>query len=347
MRKYNMSATDVIEQSTALMEKSKGLLGKPPRAYLDEILLIALRTIQLRDSLACEVLCMMSYYNGSTISRDLLSEYGLRNQRLDDHSSLNRAVNTLMSLSLLTERNDGALSVHSLVQAYARGWLAEGENSFFMKEALLSMAMVFPMPGQTTDYEGRCRSNMSHVISLLRLDIEAEKVNALAKLWLLEAVAVYHARGRLWGEAWRFLLLAIDVNLQANLRQKSRARAIFFGLSFTFYNLHHGHDETGVQTQHATDRANQIRIAEDETSALASLGRDTNAGSLSSLTTTLDDVLKALELDEDPASQGNLTYPANSESEWVWEELQQMYYRYKVDMNGLYINVAVIIRASC
>ncbi|KFA80035.1 hypothetical protein S40288_01820 [Stachybotrys chartarum IBT 40288] len=333
MRKYNMSVTYVIEQSIALKEKSKGLLGEPSGAYVDEILLIALRTIELRDSLAFEVLCIMSYYNGSTISWDLLGEYGLRYRRLYGDSSLTRAVNTLMSLSLSAERNDGAISVHSFVQAYTRDWLAEGGNDFFMKEALLSMAMVFPVPDQTTDYEGRCRSNMFHVLSLLHLDIETEKVNAPAKTWLLEVVAVYHARARLWSEARGFMLLAIDASKQVNVWQKPRISAIFFGLSIIFYNLDHGHDETGVQTRHATDRAKQLRATGREMSAFTSLGRDTNGGSLSSLT-TLDDVLKALELDEGPASQNCLAYPANSESDWVWEELQQTYYRYKVDLNG-------------
>ncbi|CRK45050.1 hypothetical protein BN1723_006420 [Verticillium longisporum] len=109
--------------------------------------IVLFRQIQLQDTLAGELLSMMSFFHHESIPLEVLWKWSLQRHDRGPGSRIGftKALGRLKAFSLVVEENPGYLSVHRLVHLATRMWLREEGMAHRLEEALLLVvASVHP-----------------------------------------------------------------------------------------------------------------------------------------------------------------------------------------------------------
>lgn len=109
--------------------------------------IVLFRQIQLQDTLAGELLSMMSFFHHESIPLEVLWKWSLQRHDRGPGSRIDftKALGRLKAFSLVVEENPGYLSVHRLVHLVTRMWLREEGMAHRLEEALLLVvASVHP-----------------------------------------------------------------------------------------------------------------------------------------------------------------------------------------------------------
>ncbi|KAF7553925.1 hypothetical protein G7Z17_g3294 [Cylindrodendrum hubeiense] len=173
--------------------------------------MLSFEHIQKRNSLAIDLLSLMSFFNRHDISSEFLASYSeQQGQKERGEMQLQKALGLLKAFSFVTPRKDQSLDVHRLVQLVSQKWLAKkGRVRHFAGQALLTVSHAYPFG----NYENwvTCRKYLPHVYAVLQFEGTGSRDERLGKATLLDSAAAYlHYQGQ-WVEAEKFQLQAVEL----------------------------------------------------------------------------------------------------------------------------------------
>ncbi|KAJ6088738.1 hypothetical protein N7486_009999 [Penicillium sp. IBT 16267x] len=147
--------------------------------------------IQERNTLAVNVLALMSFLDPNTIPMFLLA------QEFKDNLSLSEAVSTLRSMSLISPNNEGTTyAIHPLIQLFMQSWHeSQGARQRFLSMILHFLARLFPE--DQYDSSGTSSVLLPHATKIIELEaVSQEDLPARAEL-LYKVSQCELRRGRL------------------------------------------------------------------------------------------------------------------------------------------------------
>jgi tetratricopeptide (TPR) repeat protein len=152
---------------------------------------ISFDRIQEKNTLAADVLALMSFLDPDAIPMFLLA------REFTDKLSLSEAISTLRAMSLISPNNEGrTYAIHRLIQLFMQNWLeSQGSRPRFLSMSLHLLARLFP----ADQYEGYDTSSvlLPHATKVLSLEGVSED-DSLTRAELLDKVSQYELRlGRL------------------------------------------------------------------------------------------------------------------------------------------------------
>ncbi|KAK4644806.1 hypothetical protein QC761_308170 [Podospora bellae-mahoneyi] len=167
--------------------------SETPRAVA-EAWIISFKQIHNRNTLAGELLSIMSFLDRQTIPYEFLFTYA------KDHGAgelqLIKALGVLKAFSFVTEDKDQKFDMHQLVHLVTRKWLVQnGIKQKFAERALLVVTVCFPW-GEYKNWT-ICNAYLPHATAVLKLgeDISSRQ-GKLARARLLHyAGALFSGRG--------------------------------------------------------------------------------------------------------------------------------------------------------
>ncbi|KAJ5688706.1 hypothetical protein N7462_003098 [Penicillium macrosclerotiorum] len=165
---------------------------------------ISFDRIRERNTLAADVLALMSFFDPDTIPISLLAE------EFTDKLLLSDAISTLRAMALISPNNEGrTYAIHRLIQLFMQNWLeSQGDRQRFLSMSLRLLARLFP----TDQNKGYNTSTMllQHATKVLTLEGVSEE-DSLVRAELLEKVSHYELKlGRLQN-AEKFALEALQI----------------------------------------------------------------------------------------------------------------------------------------
>jgi tetratricopeptide (TPR) repeat protein len=192
--------------------ETTGRDSETPRAVA-ETWVLSFEQIQRQNTLAGELLSVMSFFDRQDIPEKFLSyhdseqtEGGLKEIHFQ------KALGLLKGFSFVTAGKDRNLNMHRLVQLVMRKWLANNEvTGNFSKQALLAVAHYFP----SGDYENwtACSRYLPHVYAVLQQDRSTKsKDEEVDKARLLHRAGGYLDRQGHWKESVRLHREAVEIN---------------------------------------------------------------------------------------------------------------------------------------
>ena len=174
-----------------------------PRAVA-ETWILSFQQIERENSLAGELLSLMSLLDRQAIPQEFLRHYS-NNTYIGGavgDVQLTKAVGILKAFSLVTGEKGGSLDIHRLVQLVTRKWLSRVERiERFSRAALFTVSQLYPF-GR---YETRttCRAYLPHGYAVLKLQGAESGEEVLAKASLLSCIGGYLYFEGTWNDAQR------------------------------------------------------------------------------------------------------------------------------------------------
>ena len=183
--KDQQSATRLLRFETTDPTRDKGLES------IYSTWKISFDYLQQRNSLAPDVLALMSFLDPDKIPLSLLA------QSFTDKLSLSEAIGLLRSMSLISPHSEGnAYAIHRLIQRATAQWLESyGSRSRFLSMGMSLLARAFP-DDQYDNWEF-CSVLLPHAIKILSYR-EVSENDLVARAELLQKVSQYELKlGRL------------------------------------------------------------------------------------------------------------------------------------------------------
>ncbi|KAI9150825.1 Nephrocystin-3 [Paramyrothecium foliicola] len=174
--------------------------------------IISFQQIEKQDTLACEILALLSFFDRHAIPRQLVECFYGKVQNQKGMARLIKAMGTLKSFSFITEGPDRTLDIHRLVQLVIKKWLVEKGTDKVMKAAvcaLLSVAHCYPICNYETQQD--CIKYLPHAHAVLRSPTNRLQVAIEMESGLRYRLGKYFLFEERWNEGEENFNLALDL----------------------------------------------------------------------------------------------------------------------------------------
>lgn len=190
---------------------------EPPHAVVESWIL-SFWQIQQQDSLAGDLMSLMSFFDSQAIPLEFLTSYNKHLQKPESPERkilMVRALGILKAFSLITQGDipqgrGNLFDMPRLVQLVVRKWLErQGTMHRFLEDALVVVSQNYPLGRYET--QAACSALLHHADVVLNLEGAGSRGERLAKQKILHHVAVhFNYRGQ-WEKAAKYLTEATRI----------------------------------------------------------------------------------------------------------------------------------------
>ena len=202
-----------------------------------ETWVVSFEQIQRQNSLAAELLSLMSLFDRQAIPLEFLSNYNepQEDQEPRKEIELTKALGVLKAFSFITEDKGHRLDMHRLVQLVTQKWLVKkGTICQFAGRALQSVSHAYPF-GR---YESRvlCSIYLPHVHTVLKFKGSGSKDELVARASLLHNTAGFFDYQGLWKDAEKLQAQATELRREVLGEEHSDTLTSMANLASTYRN---------------------------------------------------------------------------------------------------------------
>ncbi|KAI0437652.1 hypothetical protein F4803DRAFT_565895 [Xylaria telfairii] len=199
--------------------------------------ILSFEQIEQQNTLASELLLLMSLFDRQAIPMEFLSDFCESSQSCPpmEDLQLTKALGVLKAYSLINEEKSNSFNMHRLVQLVTQKWLAKKETMpQFAEKAILTVSHCYPFG----DFENRekCTAYLPHVQAVLQLDGITSRDGNIARASILHrAGSLYCLRGQ-QGLAEKFETQATDIRREVLGQDHPDTLSSMNNLASTYWN---------------------------------------------------------------------------------------------------------------